>query len=128
MGWLTADRDAKQKGWRDWLGGPKDNPFLKLKFGPRRSPWEPKDEGGGDSTPPNYSIDPNGMLHLNPFDPGTSNTKVQPIELSLNIDGQSFAKTIGQLLMLDSTFSNVAPAPNGRKLWTDAGTHNFNTG
>ena len=64
-------------------------------------------------TPKTPSIDDQGLMHLNRFDPGNTQPKATPISLSLNVDGRTLAQAMSEKLDDLLRYDTSAPAFNG---------------
>jgi hypothetical protein len=64
-------------------------------------------------TPKTPSIDDQGLMHLNRFDPGNTQPKATPISLSLNVDGRTLAQAVSEKLDDLLRYDTSAPAFNG---------------
>jgi hypothetical protein len=64
-------------------------------------------------TPKTPSIDDQGLMHLNRFEPGNVQPKATPISLSLNVDGRTLAQAMSEKLDDLLRYDTSAPAFNG---------------
>jgi hypothetical protein len=64
-------------------------------------------------TPKTPSIDDQGLMHLNRFEPGNVQPKATPISLSLNVDGRTLAQAVSEKLDDLLRYDTSAPATNG---------------
>jgi hypothetical protein len=75
--------------------------------------------GGANAKPvdPNFEDRWDALKHKSLFNPGTSQPKVTPISLSLNVDGRTLAQTMADLFQDTYEHSTSAPAMNDHAMF-----------